>query len=196
MPKEPRATERLRPKTYTCSCIKFCKGIVREISKATYLRHSKHAAKTQSATSSVAPAVSSGPQSFENNPVRSLLCYQFRTNTQIIILLNLKDLQLDSSTENGLLPEQGSDTSQNLAAELPYDLEDDSVESLDVEDPGCLNEIRTEASLAENTGSSDFGACLDELFENTHLAELRMANDFIRELQNATLESRWEALRP
>ncbi|KJA13937.1 hypothetical protein HYPSUDRAFT_1074591 [Hypholoma sublateritium FD-334 SS-4] len=70
------------------------------------------------------------------------------------------------------------------------------IENLDIEDPGCLNEIRTEPPVAEVTDSSDIGACLDELLENTHLSGLRMANDFIRELQNATLGGRHCGLDP
>lgn len=45
MPKEPQTSNNLRlGKRYTCSCIRFCKGVEREVSKSTYLRHAKSTA--------------------------------------------------------------------------------------------------------------------------------------------------------
>ncbi len=41
--------------------------------------------------------------------------------------------------------------------------------------------------LGQNTGGDDTGPCLEDLFENTQLAELCLANNFIRELKNAHL---------
>ncbi len=49
MPKEPTTSKNPREteKRLVCSCLKFCKGTARQVSKSTYLRHSRLAATIQ-----------------------------------------------------------------------------------------------------------------------------------------------------
>lgn len=200
MPKEPRATRDSQSKAYTCSCIKFCKGIMRQISKSTYLRHSKYAATTlKSVTSSAAPVKSSGFQSPESDTVSSLVDYQLHTDQMVFLSTYFKDLQFkNNSARNGPLT-QARQLEEDT--EFAYNSEEDLVEGLNIDDPGCLNEIKTEAQHGDNTGSSsdssdDIGPCLDKLFNNTHLTELHIANKFIQELKNATLDGEHCGLDP
>ena len=62
MPKEPKMqkTQKSTSSTkYTCSCIKFCKGVLCKISKSTYLRHSKFRMQSQSLELALVESVSS-----------------------------------------------------------------------------------------------------------------------------------------
>jgi hypothetical protein len=74
------------------------------------------------------------------------------------------------------------------------------LEKLDLADPGCLDDTRAEvhdghhSEPREHTGSDDADPDLEELFENTCLSELCLANEFIRELQEASLDGRHSGL--
>ena len=68
---------------------------------------------------------------------------------------------------------------------------------LDLPDPGCLDEPRPEVLDQQGTGNTDnsnSGLTLDELFNNTRLSELRLTNQFIQELQKASLNDRHSGL--
>ncbi len=85
-------------------------------------------------------------------------------------------------------------------AEPPITPEEDANEEHNLTDPGCLDETNARGghsqNLDQNIGNGDAGPCLEDLFENTRLAELRLAQDFIRELKNATLDGVHCGLNP
>jgi hypothetical protein len=85
-----------------------------------------------------------------------------------------------------------------IRAETPLAI--NPLEKLDLADPGCLDDTRAEvhdghhSEPREHTGSDDADPDLEELFENTCLSELCLANEFIRELQEASLDGRHSGL--
>lgn len=75
------------------------------------------------------------------------------------------------------------------------------LEEFDLADPACLDDSHTEyghgvehPGAREHAGSEDIDPNLEELFEHTCLTELRLGNDFIRELQDASLKGRHSGL--
>ncbi len=76
---------------------------------------------------------------------------------------------------------------------------DHSDSELDVADPGCLDESRNEVREGQppaSTGGDNISRDLEELFENTHLSELRLTNEFIQLLQQASLDGKHSGLDP
>ena len=69
----------------------------------------------------------------------------------------------------------------------------------DLADPGCLDDSQFDGNeqqpgRREPTGSENTGPHFEQLFENTCLAELRLGNDFIRDLKDASLNGRHSGL--
>ena len=76
---------------------------------------------------------------------------------------------------------------------IPIDNEREGTkrEQYELADAGCLDDIRAEdiePCAPENAAGGNTGPDLEELFENTTLEELRTANKFILELQNASFD--------
>lgn len=84
----------------------------------------------------------------------------------------------------------------NPFAPIVSERNDTELEQHDFADYGCLDDIGAEIDLhsPEYTPSDDTGPDLEELFENTTLEELRTANKFILELQNASFDGRYSGL--
>jgi hypothetical protein len=186
MPKEPSKST----KKYTCSCIKFCKGISREVSKSTYLRHAKSGAQPAMEVNTPAALAASVSFSFLNSVALPLIIFFLKDSE-----LGVNGLVQGDWAESSTLFDHPSPV---IRAETP--LEINPLEQVDLADPGCLDDTWAEvrdgqhSESREHTGSDDAGPDLEELFENTCLSELRLANEFIRELQDASLDGRHSGL--
>ncbi len=85
----------------------------------------------------------------------------------------------------------------DLESDLEGPLDPPAEPELDPPDPGCLDEPRPGVLDQQGTGNTDnsnSGLTLDELFDNTRLSELRLTNQFIQELQKASLNDRHSGL--
>ena len=120
----------------------------------------------------------------------------------LLIIFFLKDSELGV---NGLA--QGDSESSKPLSDPPSPviraetlLEINPLEQVDLADLGCLDDTQAEvhdgqhSESREHTGSDDAGPDLEGLFENTCLSELHLANEFIRELQDASLDGRHSGL--